>query len=584
MNSAPLWVQGDRTVLVEVDHESADPVQRFLPRFAELEKSPERFHTYRITPLSLWNAAAIGVSADEIIEFLTRWSRHAPPANVLHDIRDFLGRYGLLRLVRRDGTGLVIESKDAGLLKDLHQSGVLSRLVRGVDGDGALSVDEAVRGDVKVALLKLGYPVEDLAGYAPGAAYPFRLRAAAGGGDFVLRHYQQRAAELFHLGGGERGGSGVIVLPCGAGKTIVAMAVMEKVQAATLILTTNTVAVHQWRAELLDKSETPAEDIGEYTGMRKEIRPITVSTYQIMTHRRSRMEPAFTHFGLFSARDWGLIIYDEVHLLPAPVFRATAELQARRRLGLTATLVREDQHEDDVFSLIGPKRFDMPWKELESQGWIATARCIEVRVPMPPELRLPYLSLPPRDQFRVASENPQKLEVLRRILDRHRGSHVLVIGQYLGQLEEISRQLGAPLITGKTPVGEREVLYADFRAGRIPVLVVSKVGNFAIDLPDANVAIQVSGTFGSRQEEAQRLGRILRPKKGGMPADFYSLITRDSKEVEYGEKRQRYLTERGYSYRIIGPPDVSVPEGRGFPPKDPASHANTDDPSTRPVS
>jgi DNA excision repair protein ERCC-3 len=548
----PLWVQSDRTILFEVGHALGAQVQEFLPRFAELEKSPERFHTYRITPLSLWNAAAVGVTSEQILDFLQRMSREPPPGNVLHDVKEFLRRWGMMRLVRR-ASGLVLESSDAALLADLVKADVLAKWTLGTEPDGALLLQELARGEVKQTLLKLGYPVDDVAGYTAGAHYDFQLRATtAAGKPLTVRPYQRLAADLFYAGGSEKGGSGVIVLPCGAGKTMVAMAVMERLQCETLVLTTNTVAVRQWMNELADKSGVPKEDVGEYTGDRKEIRPITISTYQILTHRRTKGTSPFTHFGLFSAKDWGLIVYDEVHLLPAPVFRFSADLQARRRLGLTATLVREDHREDEVFSLIGPKRFDMPWKELEQLGWIAEANCIEVRIPFANEQRWSYLSLPSRDQFRVASENGDKLPVLRRILERHKGTgdHVLVIGQYLDQIEQIARAIDAPLIVGKTPTAERERLYADFKQGRIPVLVVSKVGNFAIDLPDANVAVQVSGTFGSRQEEAQRLGRILRPKSNGSPATFYSLVSKDTKEEECAERRQRYLTERGYTYRI----------------------------------
>jgi DNA excision repair protein ERCC-3 len=482
--------------------------------------------------------------------------REPPPQNVGRLIEDSLRRFGLLRLVRRPA-GLLLESNDAGELEGLSRSGVLSEWQLGREQDGAIRLREEARGEVKQALLRLGFPVDDVAGYTAGAPFAFSLRGrAASGRDFALRPYQKVAAELFHAGGSEKGGSGVIVLPCGAGKTMVAMAVMERLQCATLILTPNTVAVRQWIAELLDKSTVPASEMGEYTGERKEIRPITISTYQILTHRRSRNGGPFTHFGLFAARDWGLIVYDEVHLLPAPVFRASAALQARRRLGLTATLVREDHREDDVFSLIGPKRFDTPWKELERQGWIAEANCVEVRVPVPQEELWRIRSLPQRDQFRVASENPEKLPVLRRVLSRHREDRVLVIGQYLDQIEKVAQAIEAPLIVGKTPTSRREQLYRDFREGRIPVLVVSKVGNFAIDLPDANVAVQVSGTFGSRQEEAQRLGRILRPKSNGSPATFYSLVSKGTKEEECAERRQRYLTERGYTYRIATPAEL----------------------------
>jgi len=553
----PLWVQSDRTILLEVGHPRAAEVQEFLPRFAELEKSPERFHTYRITPLSLWNAAAIGVTAGQIVDFLRSVSREPPPSNVERDVEDVLRRFGLFRLVRRP-SGLVLESRDRGELDLLVRAEVLAPWQLALEEDGAVRLKDESRGEVKQELLKRGYPVDDVAGYTRGAPYEFRLRETAKSGrPFAVRPYQRMAADLFHAGGSERGGSGVIVLPCGAGKTVVAMAVLERLQCETLVLTTNTIAVRQWQSELAEKSFVPAADVGEYTGDRKEIRPITISTYQILTHRKQKGVTPFTHFGLFNAKDWGLIVYDEVHLLPAPVFRACADLQARRRLGLTATLVREDHKEDDVFALIGPKRFDMPWKELEQLGWIAEAHCVEVRVPLPNEQRLRYLGLPSRDQFRVASENPEKLPALRNILDRHGADHVLVIGQYLDQIEGVARAIEAPLIVGKTPVPERERLYRDFREGRIPVLVVSKVGNFAIDLPEANVAVQISGTFGSRQEEAQRLGRILRPKSNGSPATFYSLVTKGTKEEECAERRQRYLTERGYTYRIATVAELS---------------------------
>ena len=555
----PLWVQSDRTILFEVGHPLGAEVQEFLPRFAELEKSPERFHTYRITPLSLWNAAAVGVTAEQVLSFLARMSRETPPQNVLHDIGDFLRRYGLLRLVRRPA-GLTLESGEPKLLDELAQSGVLSDWTVGREPDGAVVLKDLARGEVKQTLLKLGYPVDDIAGYTAGAPFAFKLRdTTKRGGSFVVRPYQKLAADLFHAGGSERGGSGVIVLPCGAGKTVVAMAVMERLQCATLVLTTNTVAVRQWKSELIDKSGIAPDEIGEYTGDRKEIRPVTISTYQILTHRRQKDVAPFTHFGLFAAKDWGLIVYDEVHLLPAPVFRASADLQARRRLGLTATLVREDHREEDVFSLIGPKRFDMPWKELEQLGWIAEANCLEVRVAFPPDQRLHYLAQNSREQFRLASENEEKFAALERILAMHPNDHVLVIGQYLDQIERMAARIKAPLIVGKTPTVERERLYKDFKEGRIPVLVVSKVGNFAIDLPDANVAVQVSGTFGSRQEEAQRLGRILRPKHNGAPATFYTLVSRNTKEEECAERRQRYLTERGYTYRICSQGEIPLP-------------------------
>lgn len=544
----PLTVQGDRTVLLEVGAPGFAEARDFLARFAELEKSPEFFHTYRITPLSIWNAAAAGLSADEILDFLHRRSRYPVPPNVEREIRENIRRYGLLRLVRREDR-ILLESDDPKVMRDVTAHAAVRKLVGRSKGEPVEVTPEA-RGELKHALIKVGYPVEDLAGYTEGAPHPIRLLPRTrSGAPFRLRPYQQEAAEVFHAGGTARGGSGVIVLPCGAGKTIVALAVMEKVSARTLILTTNVVAVRQWRAELLDKTDLDPEDVGEYSGETKQVRPVTIATYQILTYRRRKSDP-FAHFELFGAEKWGLVVYDEVHLLPAPVFRVTAGIQATRRLGLTATLVREDHREDEVFSLIGPKKFDVPWKVLERQGWIAQARCVEVRVPIPPELEPEYRSAGARRQFRMASENPAKIEVVERLIRRHRGDRILVIGQYIDQLVELAERLGAPLITGKTPNRERESLYSDFREGRIPLLLVSKVGNFAIDLPDAAVAIQISGTFGSRQEEAQRLGRILRPKSDGSSAHFYTLVTRDSKESEFATHRQLFLTEQGYSYEI----------------------------------
>jgi DNA excision repair protein ERCC-3 len=400
--------------------------------------------------------------------------------------------------------------------------------------------------------LQVGYPAEDLAGYVAGAPLAIHLLPRTRGEDlpFVLRRYQEDAAAVFHAGGSERGGSGVIVLPCGAGKTVVGLAAMAELQCNTLILTPSIVAARQWLHEILDKTDVPSEMLGEYTGERKDIRPITATTYQVLSYRKRRSDE-FPHFAVFDERDWGLIIYDEVHLLPAPVFRVTAEIQARRRLGLTATLVREDGREGDVFSLIGPKKYDVPWRELERQGWIATALCHEVRIQMPDELRMDYALAEEREKYRIAAENSRKMAVLDRLVDMHRGEQVLIIGQYLDQLERIATRFDAPLITGKTVTREREKLYDAFRHGEVTLLVVSKVANFSIDLPDANVALQVSGTFGSRQEEAQRLGRILRPKASGRLAHFYTLVTRDTRDQEFAANRQMFLTEQGYGYEIL---------------------------------
>jgi len=547
----PLTVQGDRSILVEVHAEGFAEVRDFLSLFAELEKSPEHIHTYRLTPLSIWNAAAAGLSAERIIEFLTARSRYPVPPNVERDIEDNIRRFGLLRLERRDGR-LLLTSTDDALLSRIARDATLKKFFEKEGASpGVLQVVELLRGEVKQALIRIGYPVEDLAGYTPGAELEFSLRdtMAGTGGPFGLRPYQAEAADVFHAGGTEKGGSGVVVLPCGAGKTIVGMGCMHRLQTQTLILTTNTIAVRQWRTELLDKTTLREDEVGEYTGDNKQICPVTISTYQMLTYRR-RQTGEFTHFILFSARDWGLVIYDEVHLLPAPVFRVTAEIQARRRLGLTATLVREDGREDEVFSLIGPKKYDVPWKILERQGWIATAHCVEVRLPLMRELEIGYGSAGSREKFRIASENPGKLGVVQSLVERHKNDRVLIIGQYLNQLDILAEELDSPLITGRTPTKEREQLYKAFREGDLKVLIVSKVGNFAVDLPDANVAIQVSGTFGSRQEEAQRLGRILRPKSDKRPAVFYSIVSRDSREEHFANNRQLFLTEQGYTYEI----------------------------------
>jgi DNA excision repair protein ERCC-3 len=547
----PLTVQGDRTILAEVHAEGFAEARDVLALFAELEKSPEHVHTYRITPLSIWNAAAAGLSADRIIRFLSEQSRYPVPPNIERDIHENIRRFGLLRLERQQGV-LLLASSDEKLLASLARDSTLKRYFEKNGGTpGTLRVIEALRGEVKQALIRIGYPVEDLAGYTAGAELRFELRDTCLGGEqpFALRPYQSEAADVFHAGGTERGGSGVVVLPCGAGKTVVGMGCMHRLQTQTLILTTNTIAVRQWRTELLDKTTLTRDEVGEYTGDVKELRPVTISTYQMLTYRR-RQSKEFTHFMLFSARDWGLVIYDEVHLLPAPVFRVTAEIQARRRLGLTATLVREDEREDEVFSLIGPKKYDVPWKILERQGWIATAHCVEVRLPLQQELAIGYGHAGSREKFRIASENPDKLPVVEQLVRRHGEDRVLIIGQYLDQLDALAAGLGCPLITGRTPTRERETLYERFRTGDLSVLAVSKVGNFAVDLPDANVAIQVSGTFGSRQEEAQRLGRILRPKSDRRPAVFYSIVTRDSREEHFANNRQLFLTEQGYTYEI----------------------------------
>ncbi|RMH03954.1 MAG: helicase [Planctomycetota bacterium] len=550
-SAPPLILQSDLTIVLETAHPRFEEMRDGLLPFAELVKSPEYLHTYRVSPISIWNAAATGLTARRVLGFLRQNARYGVPPNFEAEIKAWFGRCGLFRLERDGDDGLVLRCGRPRVLKEVRHDPALAALLADPDLDQGLArVAPAHRGLVKERLVKLGYPVEDAAGYVDGAALAIRLREErAAGGPFSLRPYQVEAVEAFHRGGSELGGSGVIVLPCGAGKTVVGMAAMAAVGAHTLVLTPNTVALRQWREELLDKTDLDPEQIGEYSGEAKEIRPVTLTTYQILTYRRSKDED-FLHFDLFARGDWGLIVYDEVHLLPAPVFRATAEIQARRRLGLTATLVREDGKEDEVFSLIGPKRYDAPWKDLERRGYIATVRCVEVRVPFDSEQRAAYLALSRRSRYRAAAENPRKTPALRHLLERHAGEQILIIGQYLDQLHALQKELGVPLITGRTPTAEREQLYQAFREGREKILLVSKVGNFAIDLPDANVAIQISGTFGSRQEEAQRLGRILRPKADGSTAWFYSLVTEATLDQEYGEKRQRFLTEQGYSYDI----------------------------------
>lgn len=557
----PVIVQSDRSVLLEVERALYEDARDALAQFAELEKSPDYIHTYRITPLSLWNAASAGLTAEDIIASLQKFAKYDIPQNVLLDVREYVGRYGRLRLLK-EGADLILESGDRALVLELlHQKSVKPYILAELTPNRLL-VDNQHRGLLKQALIKIGFPVEDVAGYVDGASLPIELRdTALSGKPFSLRAYQRDAVSVFYAGGSARGGSGVLVLPCGAGKTVIGIATLARIQQQTLVLTTNITALRQWRDELLDKTDITPDQVGEYSGEAKEIRPITLTTYQILTYRKNK-DDDFVHMGLFNNENWGLIVYDEVHLLPAPVFRAVADIQGKRRLGLTATLVREDGKEDDVFSLIGPKKFDVPWKQLEQQGWIAKAACIEIRVPMPEENRLEYAVADNKAKFRLASENPAKLDIIRRLIKRHQGDNILVIGQYIDQLEMISREFDAPIITGKTPSKEREVLYAKFKKGEIKLMIVSKVANFAIDLPDANVAIQVSGTFGSRQEEAQRLGRVLRPKGEGIEniAHFYSVVTKDTKDQDFAQNRQLFLTEQGYRYTVEIEDPTNQPE------------------------
>ena len=552
----PLIVQSDHTLLLETMGPLFPEARDAIARFAELVKSPEYVHTWRVTPLSLWNAAAAGLTVESVTTALERWSKFPVPPNVPVSIRQTMGRYGRL-LLRRQPDGLVLEADTPILMKEVRAGkGVADFLGRALDDTHSL-VPDAHRGELKQLLTRLGHPVKDIAGFVDGEALPVGVSPLRKDGrPWSMRPYQHEAVDSFLAGprgeSGE-GGSGVVVLPCGAGKTIVGLVALAKVGMRTLILCTNITALRQWRDEILDKTTLLPEDLGEYSGEKKEIRPVTLTTYQILTHRRAKGE-APVHFGLFDEANWGLVIYDEVHLLPAPIFRTVAQLQARRRLGLTATLVREDGLEGDVFALIGPKRFDMPWKDLEHQGWIASAQCIEVRVPLPDSLHLGYAVAEDREKYRIAATNPAKIDVVRDILGRHPGGRVLVLGMYLDQLHALAEALDAPLITGDTPQSERDSLYGRFRSGDIGLLLLSKVGNFSVDLPDARVAIQVSGTWGSRQEEAQRLGRVLRPKEGENQAFFYTLVSRDTTEQDFGEKRQLFLAEQGYAYRIEGRP------------------------------
>ncbi len=544
MTDGPLIVQSDKTLLLEVDHESAADCRKAIAPFAELERAPEHIHTYRLTPLGLWNARAAGHDAEQVIDTLLRYSRYPVPHALLIDVAETMARYGRLQLNNHPVHGLVLQSIDAAVLEEVLRSKKVTPLLGARVDETTVVVHPSERGHLKQALVKLGWPAEDIAGYVDGERHAIGLEATA----WQPRPYQTEAAEGFW-----HGGSGVVVLPCGSGKTIVGALAMALAQATTLILVTNTVAARQWRDELLRRTTLTADEIGEYSGARKEIRPVTIATYQVMTTKRQGIYP---HLEVFDSRDWGLIIYDEVHLLPAPIFRFTADIQSRRRLGLTATLVREDGRESDVFSLIGPKRYDAPWKDIENQGYIAPADCIEVRVTLPDADRMTYAMAEPEDRYRLSASAPEKLRITEAIVARHTDDRVLVIGQYLDQIAELGEHLEAPVITGETPVRERERLFEAFRSGDVRVLVVSKVANFSVDLPEAGVAIQVSGTFGSRQEEAQRLGRVLRPKADGRSAHFYSIVTRDTVDADFAQHRQRFLAEQGYAYRIIDADDV----------------------------
>jgi DNA excision repair protein ERCC-3 len=544
MTDGPLIVQSDKTLLLDIDHPMSTECRRAIAPFAELERSPEHIHTYRLTPLGLWNARAAGHDAEQVIDTLIKYSRYAVPHSILIDVAETMSRYGRLRLEMDPVHGLILITTDTAVLEEVIRAKKIAPLLGARIDPETITVLPSQRGQIKQSLLRLGWPAEDFAGYVDGQAHEISLVQK----DWKIRPYQELAAEGFW-----HGGSGVVVLPCGAGKTIVGAAAMAHAKATTLILVTNTIAARQWREELLKRTTLNEDEIGEYSGAKKEIRPVTIATYQVMTKKKNGV---YAHLDLFDSYDWGLIIYDEVHLLPAPIFRFTADIQSRRRLGLTATLVREDGMEGVVFSLIGPKRFDVPWKEIEAQGYIAPAECIEVRVNLTETERLAYATAEPENRYRNCATTRTKRDVVEALVEKHADDQVLVIGQYIDQLDELSEVLGAPLIKGETPIKEREVLFNKFRTGEIKCLVVSKVANFSIDLPDATIAIQVSGAFGSRQEEAQRLGRILRPKSDGRGAKFYSVISRDTIDQDFAQNRQRFLAEQGYSYKIIDADDV----------------------------
>lgn len=546
LGDGPLIVQSDKTCLLEISHPQADAARAALSPFAEIEKAPEHVHTYRITPLALWNARAAGFDAEQVVDVLETYSKFPVPQSLLVDTAETMSRYGRLRLQNHPTQGLILETTERTVLEEVSRHRTIAGMLGARIDDDTFSVPPSERGRLKQELLKVGWPVEDLAGYVDGEAHPISLSTE--NVDWQLRDYQRYATESFW-----EGGSGIVVLPCGAGKTMVGAATMAKAQATTLILVTSTIAGRQWRDELIRRTSLQPAEIGEYSGEKKEIKPVTIATYQVVT-RKTKGE--YRALELFDSRDWGLIIYDEVHLLPAPVFRMAADLQSRRRLGLTATLIREDGREGDVFSLIGPKRYDAPWKELESQGFIATAECIEVRADMPSSEKMEYATASSKDRYRLAACSQVKFEVVDKILNKHSGKQTLLIGAYLDQLQAFARRTGAPLIDGRTSAAKREKLFAQFRTGEITTLVVSKVANFSIDLPDTAVVIQVSGTFGSRQEEAQRLGRLLRPKSTGEIAYFYTVVTRDTVDATFALHRQRFLAEQGYAYRLVDANDI----------------------------
>ncbi|WP_297204594.1 DNA repair helicase XPB [uncultured Brachyspira sp.] len=549
--NAPLIVQGDGTILLDVSTKYFEEIRNFMLVFAELVKSPEYIHTYRITLVSLWNAASLNYTSEQIIGFLKKYTSYEIPKNIIKQIESSIEKYGRIKIIKEDERYYLI-SEDKNIIDEILHYKAMIKYIKSEVNENKLEIDPTYRGHIKLALINIGYPVQDLAGYKTGEPYHFNLREklASSGDEFALRDYQKNSVEAFYADGKPEGGAGVIALPCGTGKTVVGIAAMHKTQTKTLIIVTGVTACRQWRDEILDKTDIPPEDIGEYNGLSKEIKPITIATYKILTYRKNKESP-FVHFELFFQHNWGLIIYDEVHLLPAPIIKLTSEIQSMRRLGLTATLVREDGLEKDVFCLIGPKKFDIPWRELEEKKFIAEAYCYDIRIPLDDSHRSDYVVSSDKVKFRIASENVLKYTIVKKIIEKLKGKNILIIGQYLDQLDEMKNRTGYTIITGKTPQSERDIIYKKFKTGKITTLIVSKVANLAVDLPDANVLIQISGTFGSRQEEAQRLGRVLRPKKGENKSYFFSIITTDTKEEDFAHKRQLFLTEQGYHYELL---------------------------------
>lgn len=537
--SGPLIIQSNKTILLETSHELADEARAAIAPFTELESAPEHIHTYNITALALWNARASSMDAEQIIDALIRFAKFPPPQSLLVDIVDTIGRYGRLRIENHPTQGLVLTTSDVAVLHEVSRNKTIAPMLGAKIDDDTWCIHNSERGRIKQALIKIGWPAEDTAGYIDGQAHPITLEEHG----WNLRPYQLQAAQAFHAGG-----SGVVVMPCGSGKTIVGATVMSLVSATTLILVTNTISARQWKDELIARTSLTADEIGEYSGERKEIRPVTIATYSVITRKKKN---EYAHLELFNARDWGLIIYDEVHLLPAPVFRLTADLQSRRRLGLTATLVREDGKEKEVFSLIGPKKFDVPWKEMENQGWIATAVCEEIRVQLAESTRMRYAVADGDQRYQLCASASEKTPIIEALLHKHRGENILIIGAFIDQLETLSNQLDVPLVQGSTTSKQREKIFQQYRTGEISTLIVSKVANFSLDLPEAAIIIQISGTYGSRQEEAQRLGRVLRPKHDNRQAHFYSIVARDTIDASYAQYRQRFLSEQGYSYTIV---------------------------------